>query len=155
DNVFFRSCCSAATGFPDGIVRGVAYLTGPLFLVHPPGAVYSYARGYGMGGIVGRYDTAGGVSHGVVRAGPSPRGYETIDVPGAIATIANQGRAGEFIDRDGVTHGFVLTDGKFESVDFPGAAHTAVKSMETRRQFALCGSYIDAAGNEHGFVFRR
>src|SRR5262249_3506948 len=32
DNVFFRSCCSAATGFPDGIVRGVAYLTGPLFL---------------------------------------------------------------------------------------------------------------------------
>ena len=163
DDVFFRSCCGAST-FPDGIVRGHASVPA-LIVVHPPGAVYSYARGSGSRGgasqgVVGRYDTADGVTHGYLRTVSGQ--YETIDVPDAIATIANDGSSGpiqtivgEFVDQDGVTHGFVLTDGTFEGVDFPDAVHTAVKSTTNTQSFGLCGSYIDADGNEHGFVFRR
>src|SRR5262249_46179105 len=95
--------------------------------------------------------------HGFLR---TPAGaYETIDVPDALATIANgineNGTiVGEFTDLDGVTHGFVLEgNAVFRTVDFPDATATGIRAIE-RRSDDLSGSYLDSGGNDHGFVFR-
>ena len=52
--------------------------------------------------------------------------YTTIEVPGALATVAwgiNAGGAivGSYVDADFRSHGFLLRDGQFTTIDYPGA----------------------------------
>ena len=64
-------------------------------------------------------------------------------VPGATAASANANStheiAGDYDDKDGVTHGFVLSKGVFTTVDFPGAAFTQINGINAPGRFA--GTY--------------
>ena len=76
-------------------------------------------------------------------------------VPGATAASANGNStheiAGDY-DKDGVTHGFVLSKGAFTTVDFPGAKLTQVNGINAPGRFA--GTYSetgDLATNARGY----
>src|SRR5262249_29598916 len=145
DIVLFSKTGLLAGAYTDGADGTVHGWVGDGFygsrIPDPPDAVYSYATaalravpsGYRA---VGRFDTQDGITHGFLR---TPAGaYETIDVPDALATIANgineNGTiVGEFTDLDGVTHGFVLEgNAVFRTVDFPDATATVIRAIERR-----------------------
>ena len=66
--------------------------------------------------------------------------------------INNVGQiAGFYAKADGTSHGFVLTRGRFTTVDVPGASWTEVYSINGRGE--LVGTFEDATGI-HGFVAR-
>jgi hypothetical protein len=122
--------------------------------VDPPEATLTFATGIAENGIVGRWDTNDGVTHGYRRVGTGD--FEPIDVPDARSTVAHGiNRAlvvvGEYVDQAGLTHGFVFQDGTFETVDFPDATATVVKGISTGG--LMVGVYTDADGNEHGFLY--
>jgi hypothetical protein len=50
----------------------------------------------------------------------------------------------------GVTHGLLMSDGNFTTIDFPGAAFTGAYGINPRGDIA--GRYRDAAGVTHGFL---
>jgi uncharacterized membrane protein len=74
-------------------------------------------------------------------------------VPSAQATgINNKGWiTGFYIDSAMVTHGFVLTQGTFRTIDYPRATATSVLGSNNNGQ--LVGTYTDSAGGVHGFVY--
>jgi hypothetical protein len=82
--------------------------------------------------------------------------YTSIDFPGAIATTLNGGpnpegtNIGSYTDTSGVTHGFVLKDGVFTTIDPPGSASTTPNWISP--QGAIVGGYNDASGVPHGFI---
>src|SRR5215470_8898455 len=68
--------------------------------------------------------------------------FTTVDVPGALATIASDITAmGDVVGRycvqqcqdiTGDWHGFLLSEGEFTSIDFPGAFHTNATGLNPR-----------------------
>ena len=65
--------------------------------------------------------------------------FTTIDVPGAIRTLATGINAsgnivGWFQDPKGIIHGFLLSEGRFTTIDAPGATHTVALGINARRQ---------------------
>ena len=56
------------------------------------------------------------------------RGYRDIDFPGVDVTVAMGNSVtrivGGYIDLDGISHGYVLKKGGYQSIDVPGAEHT-------------------------------
>ena len=79
--------------------------------------------------------------------------FTTIDVPKATATLANGNStdaiAGQFDDADG-THGFVLNNDGFTTINEPAAAgFTAINGINSSGQ--LAGTYFDAGGTPHAF----
>jgi hypothetical protein len=80
----------------------------------------------------------------------------TVYVPGATAASANGNStheiAGDYDDEDGDTHGFVLSNGVFTTVDFPGAKLTQINGINAPGRFA--GTYSetgDLATNARGY----
>ena len=80
-----------------------------------------------------------------------------IEVPGARVTgaraITADGRiVGFFTDASGVTHGFLLVDGSFRSIDVPvpGARSTTALGINSRGD--IVGSWVDSRGATHGYV---
>jgi hypothetical protein len=51
---------------------------------------------------------------------------------------------------DGLTHGFLLSNGRYIRIDFPRAASTVVSDINNHK--IIVGDYFDADGNDHGFV---
>ena len=51
---------------------------------------------------------------------------------------------------DGLTHGFLLSNGRYIRIDFPRAASTVVSDINNHK--IVVGDYFDADGNDHGFV---
>ncbi len=49
------------------------------------------------------------------------------------------------------THAFLLSNGKFTTLDYPSAQSTAALGINNLQQ--IVGSYIDANGNMHGFLY--
>ncbi len=142
----------------DGNVHG--WRSDPFETVDPPGATLTFATGVasgtvlGRGGVVGRWDTADGVTHGYRRVGTDD--FESIDVPDALSTVAHGINnalvvVGEYLDQGGLTHGFVFQDGAFQTVDFPDATATVVKGISTGG--LMVGVYTDTDGIEHGFLY--
>jgi len=76
-----------------------------------------------------------------------------IDVPGATRTSANGNStheiAGEFDDASGKTHGFVLNQGVFTTIDAPGAVTIFINGINAPGQ--LAGTYIVVGGTFHAF----
>ena len=102
-------------------------------------------------------DSAGNNRHGFLRSKEGDN-YTTLDVPGAIFTVAqginNAGTiAGLYVDTNG-QHGFVLSGGVYTTihVDVNGdvAASTAIFSINAQGE--IVGSYSDASGKQHGYV---
>jgi hypothetical protein len=119
------------------------------------------------GAAVGVYVDAGGVDHGWYR-NPKTGTVTVINVPGASTVpaalacwgtvagtvlngINNSGEiSGHFFDTSGLSHGFVLTGGKFIHLDVPGAAQTGGGGINALGQVA--GHYSDSSCNNSGFI---
>jgi hypothetical protein len=50
-------------------------------------------------------------------------------------------------------HGFLLRDGEFTSIDFPGALYTRALAINSRGD--IVGAYRDAAGVNHDFLLSK
>lgn len=86
----------------------------------------------------------------------------TIDFPNAAATsigggISDRGDiVGSYTDSNKKTHGFLLSDGVFTTIDVPGAASTLARGINARGD--IVGSYqitpTKPGGDVHGFLLR-
>jgi probable HAF family extracellular repeat protein len=109
------------------------------------------ARGINSSGdIVGAYINADGDQHSFLLQNSS---FSTIDVPGAILTVArainDEGDiAGFYFDIQG-PHGFVFSNGSFRTIDFPGEPRNSLSGINS------AGSVVGGfAGFGNGFLLR-
>jgi len=58
--------------------------------------------------------------------------------------------AGQFVDSNGVTHGFLKDEEGFTTLNVPGASNTFASDVNAREE--TVGYYTDTNGNYHGFV---
>ncbi len=105
------------------------------------------------GDIVGSYLNSDGVGHGfLLRRGV----FTTIDVPGAMETIAARGInargdiVGGFLDHDDVRHGFLLSDGKYSQIDYPGSTGTYLTGINNAGDIA--GGYFKGEASNGTFI---
>jgi uncharacterized membrane protein len=129
----------------------------------------SDTRAFGInsvGQVVGRYMDPTGVEQAFLRyTGGSSR---TFSAPGGVLgtwaqDINDRGDiVGVYFDADFAAHGFLLRDGQFSSIDFPGALETKARSIDALGR--ITGNYLActrtcAAGHpdplEIGFVLDR
>jgi len=81
--------------------------------------------------------------------------YQTLDVPGSIATVAlginDVGQiAGYWFDSVGHIHSFVQSQGKYATFDMPGAANTYATAINNFG--VVAGEWQDTSGHRHGMV---
>ena len=119
-----------------------------------PDAVQTKAFGINARGhISGIYVDPDGISHSFrLRNGV----FETIDVPGAAATLAARGInargdiAGNINDADTTFHGYLRIDGKFRQIDYPGSTHTFVYAINNAGDIG--GEFLNAEDNLSAFI---
>ena len=106
--------------------------------------------------VAGQYAIAGGTSHAMVRRhgqfkALAPRetgtGFSAAGGPNDIGTTF-----GGYTDAAGAQHGFVITDGRFEKVDFRGHLNSNIDAVDVSG--AILGVYWDADGVYHGMLSR-
>ena len=107
--------------------------------------------------ISGYYVDSTGAPHGFVKDG---RNYTTLDVPGAIYTIAgalnNEGVVtGLYVNPDTSHHGFIWSKGQFFTVDanVPGSIGTEWIGLNNHGD--LAGIYFDASHAPHAVIALR
>ena len=88
-------------------------------------------------------------------SGPG-RTYVAIEVPGAAAgtTEAFSGNdlgdvCGRYSDQNGTVHGFIWHDGRYRTIDVPGAMFTAPRRINNAGD--LAGRFLDVNHVSHGF----
>jgi hypothetical protein len=120
-----------------------------------PGAVETQVFGINSrGDIVGMFLDANGVTHNFLRHKGE---FIAIAVPGAPETLAARGInsrgdiAGNFFNGVEV-RGYVLSDGRFQRINFPGALATALDRINAAGD--VMGFYVDKEGNGRGFIRR-
>src|SRR6266581_1118784 len=138
-NMRYRQILICALGFLLGAASNLL-ADGPTFTaIDFPGATSTQAWGITLSGdIVGFYVSADKATHGFLKS----RGqFISIDFPGAAFTEVNgmspQGDIGGDIvggyPSPGVSHGFLLSDGQYTTVDaVPGATFTNVTAIDSR-----------------------
>jgi probable HAF family extracellular repeat protein len=116
------------------------------------------------GQIVGFYIDANNVEHSFLLSGGQ---FTTIDPPGAAnlpgpsplalvnvdqaVSINNRGQiVGGYTDANNVTHGYLLSDGHYTTLDAPGAVSTIALGINDHGQ--IVGYSIDSSGVTHGFL---
>ena len=110
------------------------------------------------GDLGGYYEDSSGIYHGMLDIGGV---FSTIDPPGSIETTIqglddNDNAAGWFCTTTECEHnlvgaqGFLYSGGNFTIYNFPGANATALVGIN--HAGVLLGTYIDVAGNYHGFL---
>ncbi len=122
-----------------------------------PGAVTTILSGGPNleGTSVGDYTDASGFTHGFsLTAGGKLRRStrQVLDLRLRILSIW-RGRSGGFLDPGGVSRGFVLKDGQFTTLDFPGAAGTILTGISSLGE--ISGESCDAPlcnTTTHSFV---
>jgi hypothetical protein len=83
--------------------------------------------------------------------------FQSILIPGAVSAQATgvnktyNAVSGFYVDAANVTHGFLLSEGTFTPLNFPGAMLTMALGVNNSNQ--VVGSYNDASGNSHGFIW--
>lgn len=96
-----------------------------------------------------------------ITASERPYSYSPIDYPGAAATTLSGINArgdivGNYVDTDGMSHGFLLRDGVFTPIDVPGAAGSDARGINPAGD--IVGGYWlpgEPPGNIHGYLLRR
>jgi len=81
--------------------------------------------------------------------------WTTIDVPGAIATVAYKiNTAGQVVgyytDSGGLLHGFLLSGGTFTTIDYPGARNTVAAGINDSGQ--IVGYHFNGPAIVDGFL---
>jgi hypothetical protein len=142
----------------EGTFHGFLWYRGTTIydIVAFPGAVWTEPLGiYDQLNLVGRYSKSGPpyVWEGFVMKG-SPRlsgSYTPINVPGALATHATDLNAkgiiiGWYEDSANLIHSFVLSEGNFSTIDFPGAPAGTTLAFGLTDVGQIVGQYMDPLG---------
>ena len=123
-----------------------------------PGATSYFVPGINDEGVVaGLWFAADGSEIGFIR---SPDGHITTPIVDpndntgvtVLRAINDEGVIAGFYGAN-VSNGFLLTDGKFRTVDFPGAASTALRGINNLGD--VSGAYSDLNADEFGFIIPR
>lgn len=105
------------------------------------------------GVIVGDYSDPNGFVHGYVRTLGGE--FVTLDFPGystGLRWINERGdTTGIYANVETEFHGFLLRNGVFTTVDYPGSI-TNGGTLVINNSGLIVGGYLDADGGEHGFV---
>lgn len=104
--------------------------------------------------IVGDYSDASGFVHGYTWSDTD--GLVTLDVAGNQTGVRDMNERGDVtgIYSDAARfHGFLLRDGAFETIDYPGSANGG-GTLVINNAGLMVGAFIDGAGKEHGFIAR-
>jgi hypothetical protein len=138
-----------------------------------PGAILTQALDINTrSDIVGRYIDTGSKAHAFLLSGGS---FTTIDPPDATGVIlsppctfpqaagATATRAaginpsgdivGRYTDAAVVTHGFLLSQGAYTTIDFPDAIYTQALGINPAGE--IVGDYIDSGCSTHGYVLNQ
>ena len=91
-------------------------------------------------------------------ASPDPVVRTLLSVPGSVTTVPmkinDSGQiVGIYFDAPGNEHGFLLSNGRYTTIDFPGSFGTEVLALNNKHDLTIAGDYTDAAGAFHGFTF--
>lgn len=128
-------------------------------LIDPEGAVDTYPHKVNeQGEVVGIYwDASANPRHGFHRSRkgtitevrvPDDWNAFFVTIPTAINAAGEI--AGFYAQFPGQPRGFLLSDGKFTRIDFPGAPITAIWDINARGE--IVGSFRDTTGRVHGFI---
>lgn len=145
--------------------HGFLLKSGAFTSIDVPGAVRTDTHGINARGeIVGLFKTRDGQSHAYLMNRDGLGGLTSFDAENATGTsftgINDRGDiVGGWCDGTvtpcpigGEGHrGFLLSDGQFTSIDFPGASLTLAWKINSRGD--ITGTYIDASGIIHGFLW--
>jgi hypothetical protein len=108
------------------------------------------------GVVVGDYTDTSGFVHGFTWT--EGGGYVTVDYPDSQTGLRDMTEHGDitgiYVDGAERFHGFLLRNGIFATVDYPGAANGG-GTLVINARGDLVGAFIDGAGSEHGFILRR
>ena len=112
--------------------------------------------------VGGLFLSSDGGGHGFIRSRPGE--FQIIDYPGQsvpcslVGFINERGEmVGSFSDVDTVeecahppiSHGYLLRNGKFSAIDFPGATSTGLAAINN--DGTIVGEFTDVKGTIHGF----
>jgi len=143
------------------VAHGYLLSGGEFTTIDFPDATVNIANGINRrGNIVGWYTAADDTTHGYLLSGGA---FTPIDFPGATFTRADGiNRRGDIVGwyrTVGTTqcpvtsldcHGFLLSEGEFTSIDFPGATLTTSSGINARGD--IVGRYVGADGRQHGYL---
>jgi hypothetical protein len=125
-----------------------------------PGATSYFVAGINDEGLVaGSWDTADGSAIGFIRT-PDGRISTPIVHPDdntkttVLRAVNDDGVIAGFYGAN-VSNGFLLTDGKFRTVDFPGAVATALRGINNLGDVSGTYSVVDLNADEFGFIIPR
>lgn len=106
------------------------------------------------GEVIGDYTDASLFVHGFIWT--EAQGSVTLDFPGSQTGLRDMNERGDITGvyvADGRFHGFLLRDGSFETIDYPGSANGG-GTLVINNSGLMVGGFIDGAGREHGFIAR-
>ena len=147
-----------------GTRRGFLLSRGVFTVIEVPGAILTNATGINSAGdIAGRYTSADGVRHGFLL---SQGEFTTIDFPRATRTRVSGISARGDITGDhcearpvmpaclpqsiGNVHGFLMSDGRFTSIDVPKSVYT--EAWRSNAAGEIVGKYKSADGHFHVYL---
>jgi hypothetical protein len=89
------------------------------------------------------YDEAGGI-------------FEVLTIPGSVSAQAtgingSSDVCGFFIDKNNVSHGWLLVQGTFTQLDYPESSST--QALGVNENLIVVGSYTDTSNLTHGFTY--
>jgi hypothetical protein len=107
------------------------------------------------GAVVGDYRDETLFVHGFTWS--EAEGFITLDYPNSQTGVRDMNERGDitgiYAEASGRLHGFLLRDGVFETIDYPGAANGGGTLIINNRGL-MVGGFIDNNGREHGFIAR-
>lgn len=127
-----------------------------------PGAVATTLNGgpNPQGTSVGSYTDTSNVTHGFTLT--KKDGFSSFDPPGSTGTTPNfitpQGViVGGYLDSTGASHGFILDNGRYTTVDFPGAPGTVFTGRNPSGEMSgfWCVVASCATGVDHSFTISK
>lgn len=106
--------------------------------------------------VAGDYSDTSHFVHGYVWTEES--GIVTLDFPGNMTGIRGINERGDitgvYANVGTREHGFLLRDGVFTTVDYPGSIDDG-GTLVINEEGLIVGGFVDAAGHEHGFIARQ
>jgi probable HAF family extracellular repeat protein len=125
-----------------------------------PGATNYFVAGINDEGLIaGSWFDAGGSEVGFIRSAAGGISTPIVDPNDGTGTttlraINDEGVVAGFYGANAST-GFLLTEGKFQAVDFPGAESTVVRGVNNLGDVSGTYSIVDLNADEFGFIIPR
>ncbi|MGB8768484.1 MAG: hypothetical protein WCC92_02645 [Candidatus Korobacteraceae bacterium] len=150
---FVAVCTISAVFAISSIAWAQSYTT-----VDYPGATATTLNGgpNPQGTAVGTWTDSSGVAHGLTYNNNAKR-FTSFDPPGSVGTTPNfitpEGViVGSYLDSAGVLHGFTLTNGHYQTVNYPGAAGTSLDGINPLGEIVGFECEDQTCTNFHSFT---